>query len=200
MALTDFLVPSPACPMSSPDPVTLWIAQVKEGEHDAVRQLLERYFGRLVQLARARLGGVPGLAGYDEDVALSAFKSLCLGAERGRFPRLADRGDLWRLLAVLTVRKAIDLQRRRKPAEPAGVEALEQILSREPPPELAAEMSDEYRRLLDRLGDPQLQAVALWKVEGYTNEEIARRLGCVVRSVERKLQRIRILWEEESAA
>ncbi len=182
--------------MSSADPVTVWIAQVKEGRHSAVRPLLERYFQRLVQLARARLQGVPGLAHYDEDVALSAFHSLCLGAQRDRFPQLEDRGDLWRLLAVLTVRKAIDLQRRRRP-QGADEETMEQLLSREPPPELAAEVSEEYRRLLDRLGDPQLQAIALWKVEGYTNAEIAGRLGCVVRSVERKLHRIRLLWEPE---
>ena len=186
--------------MSFTDPITLWITQVKEGQRAAVQQLLERYFGRLVQLARARLQGRPGLAAYDEDVALSAFNSLCLGAERGRFPRLLDRDDLWRLLAVLTVRKAIDLQRRRRPEETAGPGDLEQLLSREPPPELAAELAEEYRGLLDRLGDAQLQAVALWKVEGYSNEEIAVRLGCVVRSVERKLQRIRILWGEDVPA
>src|SRR3954452_7406815 len=91
-------------PMSCLDPITVWITQLKEGQRDAVQQLLERYFGRLVQLARARLQGRSGLATYDEDVALSAFKSLCLGAERGRFPRLLDRDDLWRLLAVLTIR------------------------------------------------------------------------------------------------
>src|SRR5262245_36182411 len=170
--------------MSSPDPVTLWIAQVKEGERAAVPQLLERYFGRLVQLARARLHARPGLAGYDEDVALSAFKSLCLGAERGRFPQLLDRDDLWRLLAVMTVRKAIDLQRRQKPGAAAGAEGLEHLLGREPPPALAAEMTEEYQRLLDRLGDPRLR-------------EIARRLGCAVRSVERKLYRIRALWAED---
>jgi RNA polymerase sigma factor (sigma-70 family) len=107
-------------------------------------------------------------------------------------------GDLWRLLALLTVRKAIDLQRRQRPEEAVG--GLEQLLDREPSPELAAELADEYRRLLDRLGDPQLQAIALWKVEGYSNEEIAGRLGCVVRSVERKLQRIRMLWGEDVPA
>jgi RNA polymerase sigma factor (sigma-70 family) len=185
--------------MSAADPVTVWIAQVKEGEHAAVQQLLGRYFQRLVQLARARLKGVPGLAGYDEDVALSAFKSLCLGAECDRFPQLANRDDLWRLLALMTVRKAIDLQRRQK-HQPARPPTVEELLSREPPPELAAEMTEEYQRLLDRLGDPQLQAIALWKVEGYTNEEIARRLGCVVRSVERKLYRIRALWAEDAPA
>lgn len=183
--------------MSSVDPVTLWIHQIKQGDHGAVQQLLDRYFGRLVQLARARLQGLPALAAYDEDVALSAFKSLCLGAERGNFPRLLDRDDLWRLLAVMTVRKTIDLQRRRRPEQPVGPEDLEGLLSREPSPELAAELSEGYRALLERLGDPQLEAIALWKVEGYTNEEIATRLGCVVRSVERKLQRIRILWEED---
>jgi RNA polymerase sigma factor (sigma-70 family) len=184
--------------MSSTDPVTLWISQLKEGRRTAVGLLLQRYFGRLVQLARARLRARPGLADADEDVALSAFKSLCLGAERGCFPQLDDRADLWRLLALLTVRKAIDLQRRRRAQGQPGEVDIEQFLSREPSPELAAELAEEYQRLLDRLGDPQLQAIALWKVEGYANEEIAQKLGCGLRSVERKLHRIRALLEEET--
>jgi RNA polymerase sigma factor (sigma-70 family) len=182
--------------MTSSDAVTVWIVRVKEGRRDAVAQLLERYFKRLIGLARLRLRGQPELAGYEEDVALSAFKSLCLGAERGRFPRLLDRDDLWRLMVVLTVRKAIDLLRRRRPEPPADTDDLEQLLSREPDPELTAEVADEYQRLFDWLGDPELRAVALWKVEGYSNEEISRKLGCVVRSVERKLQCIRALWKE----
>ena len=186
--------------MRSPDPVSLWITQLKEGARSAVGLLLQRYFGRLVQLARTRLQALPGMAAAAEDVALSAFKSLCLGAERGRFPQLDDRDDLWRLLALLTVRKAIDLQRRQRARGEADEVDVEQLVSREPPPELAAELTEEYRRLLDRLGDPQLQAVALWKVEGYANEEIAQRLGCGLRSVERKLHRIRALLGEESAA
>src|SRR5262249_40412118 len=150
--------------MSSTDPVTLWISQLKEGRRAAVGLLLRRYFGRLVQLARARLQALPGLAAAGEGVALSAFKSLCLGAERGRFPQLDDRDDLWRLLALLTVRKAIDLQRRQRARGEADEMDVEQLLSREPPPELAAELTEEYRRLLDRLGGPQLQAGASWEV------------------------------------
>ena len=60
-------------------------------------------------------------------------------------------------------------------------------------------MAEDYQRLLGRLDEAELRSVALWKVEGYTNEEIAEKLGCVVRSVERKLQRIRILWAEAVA-
>jgi DNA-directed RNA polymerase specialized sigma24 family protein len=184
--------------MSAADPVTLWITQVKEGERAAVPRLLEQYFQRLIDLARARLRGVPGLAAYDEDVALSAFKSLCLGAERGQFPNVHDRDDLWRLMAVLTVRKAIDLQRRRRPAGTVEPNEVDNLLSREPDPELAAEMAEEFDRLLNRLGDPQLREIALWKVEGETNAAIAERLGCAERSVERKLHRVRILWREEA--
>ena len=44
---------------------------------------------------------------------------------------------------------------------------------------------------LDSLGDDTLKAVALWKLEGYSNEEIAAKLRCVTRSVERKLNVIR---------
>jgi DNA-directed RNA polymerase specialized sigma24 family protein len=183
--------------VSSADPVTDWIAQVKDGQRSAVGQLLERYFGRLVHLARARLGGVPGLAGFDEDVALSAFKSLCIGAELNKFPRLEDRNDLWRLLATMTVRKAIDLQRRRRPS-PADPGTLDDLFSREPDPEVAVEMAEAFDGLLARLGDERLREVALWKVEGHSNADIATRLGCAERSVERKLHRIRLLWEGDA--
>jgi DNA-directed RNA polymerase specialized sigma24 family protein len=64
-------------------------------------------------------------------------------------------------------------------------------------PDLAAEMKDECCRLLGRLGDKTLRSVAIWKMEGYTNAEIARKLGCVEQTVERKLQRIRRQWERE---
>jgi RNA polymerase sigma factor (sigma-70 family) len=173
---------------------------VKEGKREAVARLMDHYFQRLIALARGRLRAVPALAGQDEDVALSAFKSLCIGAEDGRFPNLQDRNDLWRLLAVITVRKSIDLQRRRRPEELVAADAVDKFLSREPSPELAAELAEECQRLLERLSDPQLRTIALWKVEGHTNEEIARRLGCVERSVERKLHRIRLAWESELTA
>jgi len=158
---------------------------------------MEHYLRRLVALARARLRAIPGMAAHDEDVALSAFKSLCLGAELGKFPLLNDRDDLWRLLAVITIHKAVDLQRRRRPEQDFDSDAVEKLLCKDPSPELAAELEEEYNRLLDRLGDPQLRTIALWKVEGQTNEEIARRLGCVERSVERKLLRVRMIWVDE---
>jgi RNA polymerase sigma factor (sigma-70 family) len=141
---------------------------------------------------------MPGLAGYDEDIALSAFKSLCLGVEHGRFPELNDRDDLWRLLATITVRKAIDLQRRQRVRPQGRDDGIDMILSREPTPEMAEEMADEYHRLLGLLDEERLRDIALLKVEGLSNEEIAARLQCGLRSVERKLHRIRTIWAGES--
>jgi DNA-directed RNA polymerase specialized sigma24 family protein len=160
--------------------------------------LWERYFPALVQLARKRLLGMPG-AGGAEDVALSALDCFCRNATRGRFPRLDDRDDLWRLLSVITTRKALNRirqegRRPRMAAEP------DHLLSREPDPALAAQLADDCRRLLDLLGQDELRQVALWKMEGFTTEEIAARLGCVARTVERKLALIRRKWEKEMAS
>jgi RNA polymerase sigma factor (sigma-70 family) len=110
---------------------------------------------------------------------------------------LAGRDDLWRLLATRTISRAIDLIRRHRPGEAPGEHDLERLLAREPTPEEAAATADECRRLLGLLDEPELRQIALWKVEGHTNEEIAARLDCVPRTVERKVRRIRLLWKHE---
>src|SRR5580693_5811756 len=96
--------------------ITGWIAGVKAGDLAAAQPLWERYFARMVDLARARLRA-SGRRGHDagsdeEDAALSAFDSLCAGLARGQFPQLGDRDDLWRLLVVITTRK-VQAQARR---------------------------------------------------------------------------------------
>ncbi len=188
--------------------ITRWIDLLKVGDALAAQKLWERYFQRLVWLARQKLQGNRPRAADEEDVALSAFDSFCRGAETGRFPELMDRDGLWRLLVVLTNRKAAHLvrdegrQKRGGKAAPAMADEqeLQQILSREPTPEFAAEVAEQCRRLLARLGDPELESVALWRMEGYRNDEIADKLGCTPRTVERKLRIIRGLWEKESAS
>ena len=94
------------------DPVTQWIEGLKAGDEDAVADLWNRYFDRLVQLARQRLGTTPRRVADEEDVAVSVFRCLCAGAEHGRLAEIADRGDLWRVLVTMTLRKTIDQQRR----------------------------------------------------------------------------------------
>jgi DNA-directed RNA polymerase specialized sigma24 family protein len=193
--------------MSSDVSVTRLIGMLKQGDRVASQQLWEAYFGRLVGLARARLKNTVRRVADEEDVALSAFDSFFRRAERGQFPQLEDRDDLWQLLFVLTVRKAINLvhYQGRKSRGGGRVQSLQdleelgadQILGTEPSPELAAQMTEECQRLLAKLGDETLRAVALWKMEGYTNIEIAAKLGCVEQTVERKLRAVRQVWSNE---
>ena len=53
---------------------------------------------------------------------------------------------------------------------------------------------DEYRRLRDRLAGEALRQVLDLRLQGYTREEIAERLGCAERTVRRKLELIREAW------
>src|SRR4051812_24377605 len=174
------------------DPVTVWLGRLAAGDPAAARPLWDKYFRRLVGLARKRLRAVPRRAADEEDVALSAFDSFCRNAEAGRFPDLADRDGLWRLLAAFTLRKAShhvrDAGRLKRgggvAGEPPG--ALAEVLSREPDPALAAEVADECQRLLATLGDPDLRRVALLRMDGYSVDEVAGAVGCAPRSVKRK--------------
>jgi DNA-directed RNA polymerase specialized sigma24 family protein len=195
--------------------VTDWVLRLRDADDDAAQKLWERYFRRLVGEARKRLRDSPRRAADEEDVALSALDSFCRGAQKGRFPQLRDRNDLWRLLVTITARKAVDLKRyegRQKrgagaaPIEatlPAGADSggdespLERILSREPTPEFAAQVADQCKRLLDSLRDESLRCVALAKMEGYSDEEIATQLRCARRTIVRKLRRIRSIWSQQ---
>jgi len=198
--------------------VTRWIGDLKAGENSAARNLparhlWERYFDRLVQLARNKLRGKSRrLAVEDEeDAALTAFDDFCRGIREGRFPYVTNRDKLWRLLVVLTVREASDQLDRQGAAkrgggrlvgesavlgnaEEPGGNALDRLAGPDPPPEFEAMMSEQYQRLRADLSDDTLRQVLDLRMDGYTREEIAARLGCAVRTVTRKLDVIRETW------
>jgi RNA polymerase sigma factor (sigma-70 family) len=193
---------------TSDDSVTRWLGPLQRGDDVAAQQLWQRYYDRLVGLARRKLRDLRQHEAA-EDVALGAFDSFCRSAQQGRFPKLTDRDSLWRLLVIITARKAAhhrrDARRLKRGTQNAGSglagqdreATLEQIVSREPTPEFAAEAADQCRHLLRRLAAPELQSIALWRMEGYTVEEIAQKLSCDARTVKRRLDLIRRLWEEE---
>ena len=190
--------------------VSHWIGQLRAGDQVAAQHLWEGYFRRLVGLARGKLQSLPRRAADEEDVALSAFASFCRGVECGRFPQLADRDDLWRLLVTITARKALHLARDERSQKRGGGcvrdesslggrstaedAALDQFFGREPTPAFAAQVAEECQRLLDSLADSELRMIAVSKMEGYTIEEIAAMLRRAPRTVERKLDLIRRRW------
>jgi DNA-directed RNA polymerase specialized sigma24 family protein len=196
--------------------VTQWFEGLEEGNSQAAQAIWERYFPDLVRLARQRLRDVPRRAADEEDVALSVMDSFFDAAQHERFPDLADRQDLWRLLLRMTARKVVDLQRFETRQRRGGgrvftgsggtgqsstdEDALAQVIGNTPTPEFAAMMAEECRERLESLEDPELQAMAIAKMQGYGNDEIARQRDCSVRTVERRLQLIRKRWEQEPSS
>jgi RNA polymerase sigma factor (sigma-70 family) len=181
--------------------VTHWLHRIAADDDSAAQQQLwNRYFVRLAALARTRLTGAPQRDADEEDVVLSAFNSFFRAARAGRFPELHDRTGLWPLLVKITARKAINQVKRqqakkRSSAAEEAVADLAQLVGDEPSPQFAAEVAEQVERLLGLLDD-ELRKVAVMKLEGFTNEEIADRFGVVERSIARKLARIRAEWDE----
>jgi len=200
--------------MDSQGSVTRLIEQLRSDDprlrEDAARRVWERYVPALLDLARHHLDRRLLHREDEEDVLQSMYASFCLRQQRGSF-ELTGRDDLWRLLVTVTLRKARNAARRhrreardyrRERGQDGGDSsrsgwALELMDASEPTPEDAAALNEELERRLRALGDPALRRIALRKLEGYTNQEIARELdNCTERTIERKLARIRTKWAQ----
>jgi RNA polymerase sigma factor (sigma-70 family) len=174
----------------------------------AARLIWQRYFRDLLELARNNLNKRIRRREDEEDVLQSMYKSFCLRQQRGEFD-LASRDALWKLLVTITLRKARNAAKKQMREKrdvgreqtisdqddgESGQWVLEQMDSSGPSPAEAALLNEALERRLEVLDDAQLREIALWRLEGYTNGEIAARLDCTERSIERRMERIRSKW------
>jgi RNA polymerase sigma factor (sigma-70 family) len=175
----------------------------------AARLVWGRYFRELLALARNHLSARIRRREDEEDVLQSMYQSFCARQRRGDFD-LAGRDELWRMLVQITLRKARnaanrhllakrDVRREEAPAadhadEDGSGTILDQLDSAGPTPAEAALLNEALEERFRKLSDPALRQIARWKLEGYTNAEIAQQLECTLRAVERKLERIRSYW------
>lgn len=201
--------PEDASNRQSDHKITCWLSAFRQGTENAASWLWRVYYEQIVELARERLGQADKRVADEEDVAQDAFKSVFVGLSGGRYPDVLNRHDFWGLLVVVTTRKAINQikhDRRLKRGggrvrdeaamselDPAAC-GIDQLMGDQPTPEFLAMMCEHAERLFAAIGDELLAKVVVWKLEGYTNEEIAKSLGCSVRTVGRKLRAIRKKW------
>ncbi len=190
----------------SPGSVTHWIERLTTGDPAAVEFLWRRYFQRMVRLANSRIRHLTGAAADGEDVALSAFHGFCAAARRGNFPALGDRESLWRVLVTCTLNRSRNLvatataQKRVPSVQQVTLSDAQygQTHGRDLAVELV-DASDELVFLLQLLDQEdstgELRQIALWKLEGLSNEQIAKQLKRRNSLVAQKLRLIRLLWE-----
>jgi DNA-directed RNA polymerase specialized sigma24 family protein len=147
----------------------------------------------------------------EEDVVVSAFETFFRRTQEGQFPQLDDRDDLWQLLVAITERKAINQLRNQTRLKRGGGRVRGESVFRrgdnddlpgnldgrpgiEPTPDMAALLAEDLRLLLERLTDDELRKIALLKMEGWTNPEIAAKTGRSLPTIERRLRLIRDIW------
>lgn len=187
--------------------VTRMIERLREEDPQAAGQIWQRYFQRLIPLARAKLKALPHRAVDEEDILVSVFDRFFQAAKQDRFTRLQDRDDLWQILFLLTERKVADQYRAAATQKRGGGDAVQrragqseadllELADQEPGPEFVAILNDSLARALARLAEPTTREVAILRMEGYQNPEIADRLEISLSSVERKLRVIREVWQE----
>lgn len=188
--------------------ITGWIDQLSEGNELAAEQLWQHISHRLHEFALKKLD-VQTRRRYDEnDAANSAFHSLCRGLADGRI-EAANRDALWGLLSVITSRKVAAQRRylnRQKRGGGAvrgesgfaalGDTGINGVNDNQQTPHVLAEVSESCSQLFDAIPDETMKHIVLLKFQGATNGEVAKELNCTRRTIERKLERIRRIWEE----
>jgi DNA-directed RNA polymerase specialized sigma24 family protein len=189
------------------------LRRVRSGDEQAITELWDQYFQRLVRLAAKRLPTNLRRVGDEEDIALSAFNSFIAGIRRDQFPDLSGPDNLWGLLITLTGRKVnahLRHQTRQKRGGGAvrGESVFMETDETEKSPgiggvssetmtaDLHVELEEACGELLDRLPDPQLRQIAVMRMDGFLVDDIAERLGISKRATERRLQLIRRTWSE----
>ena len=192
--------------------VSEWIEQLKEdGRDSAATKLWGHFLEKLTNLVKRKLRTCSQSVSDEEDVVLEAVDACFRALKENRYPNVKNREDLWKLLAVIAERKAID-QIRRSVKGVDGIRAnvsfrivsdassilygIQEWPCSEPTPEFAAIIAEDLVAYLNML-DSKHREVALLKMQGYSNREIGEKIGRSVPSVERYLKLIRTQWTDE---
>jgi RNA polymerase sigma-70 factor (ECF subfamily) len=184
--------------MTSAPSFAVLLGQLRRQDNTAALEVLRRYQGRLLRLARKQVQGPLRQKLDPEDVVQSVFRTLFRRLAQGQF-ELGDWDGLWGLLTCITLRKcgrwhdyfraqARDL--RREVAPPPGAPGAWAVFDREPAPEEAAVLVETLEHVLRGLPEGEQQAVTL-TLEGVSLDAVSRTLGYSQSKVYRVLQRVR---------
>jgi RNA polymerase sigma-70 factor (ECF subfamily) len=172
----------------------------RDGDQSAATQMFERYVSRLCALARSRLSKRMQRRVEAEDIVQSVYRSFFRKAEDNFV--LEKEGDLWRLLAAITVNKVrgqvefhtakkrgIDAEQSIK-TETGSIYISPEAIADEPEPDDAAVMIEELSSALVGL-DETRRAIVELSMQNQTVDQIAESVQRSQRTVRRTIQQFR---------
>ncbi|MCA9004961.1 MAG: sigma-70 family RNA polymerase sigma factor [Planctomycetaceae bacterium] len=165
------------------------------GQSEAATAIFDRYVARLIALARRRIGSKLGRRVDAEDIVQSAYRSFFVHAGNDEY-LLNKAGDLWRLLASITLHKLYGQIEKHTAAK--------RSLNREDPTDLATAAAktpepsaEEVVAIIEELHlviqelPPEERLVLMASLQGQENPEISRSLNKSERTVRRLLANAR---------
>lgn len=191
--------------------VTQYLTGLVAGDSVAIQKIWDRYFEQLVRLAQAKLHNCPKRVLDEDDVVQVAFENFFRQVQQGQFAKLSNRNDLWQILAMLVDRRATD-QFRRTMTEKQGAgkvrgdsinlqsdrqAIIETARAVEPTGSDAIQFAESVEQRLAALPSDRHREIALLKLSGYNNRDIADKLETALRTVERQLKAIRDAWTSQ---
>jgi RNA polymerase sigma factor (sigma-70 family) len=173
------------------------MTRLRAGDEQAACQVFQQYAGRLIALARSRLGSRLRQKVDPEDVLQSVYKSFFTRQVRGQV-EAADWDGLWSLLTVITLRKCgrwverfhTGMRQLNAEVSPGDSARSWQAVASDPTPEEAAMLTETVERLLHGLEGRERQIVTL-ALQGAAVAEIATEVGRTRRTVQRVLARVK---------
>ena len=181
--------------------IDLW----RRGDQEAARQIVERYVDRLLMLARGRISQRLSSRVDAEDIVQSVFRTFFFRVKDGQFV-FADQDDLCKLLVRITLHKtlrqvAFHKAAKRDPSQETDqgehhAEQLMALLDSEPSPEATVAFLDLLEHFLAQHGAQEREILEM-RLQGYSNDEIAKKLGVYDRKIRRVIEHIRAIAEKE---
>jgi RNA polymerase sigma-70 factor (ECF subfamily) len=183
------------------------MSRLRAGDEDAARRVFDEFAGRLIALARRRLGGPLRQKVDPEDALQSAYRSFFRRQARGELTPESWDG-LWAILAVITLRKCgrwierFHTARRDLAAEVAPAAAADgsadfrETAASGPGPAEEAALHETLDNLLAGL-EPRERTIVTLALQGATVAEISAEVGRTRRTVQRVLARVKEHLERE---
>jgi len=173
------------------------VRRFRDGHEAAAGEIFDRYVRRLIALTRSRISSKLARRVDPEDVVQSAYRSFFVHAREGDFV-FNRAGDLWRLLAAITLHKLHrQVERHTTLRRDVGQEKETDSdflpsnqAAPEPTPEEAVAVVEQLGRVMQQT-EPQTRRVLEMRLQGHSIEQIAVEIEQSQRTVRRLLEGVR---------